>query len=316
MKCNKFAIALTGILISSTAWAQGYVVDPPSRAAMCKQGKNNQCDNEAMYIADQVINATAFNGDFPEDGRLASGGLLQFSSLNSERATRWEKNSLEKGDLDISWQFTAPSRVASYKYYLTKADWQKRLDKANHLTRDSFASKPFCTQSGSDESVQGLITHRCQLPDGLGYQLIFAVAEMAPGGNGNRDRIYNVIDVDIGRIKVGRPTPINSEWTKEIATIDRLVSGEPLIAPVGKTINVRFLSHDGDKTVRDIHLSLPEGEENTWSYYVAEMINGTHTRIRAGAMHDDGNVYPEKDRINSIFVKANSPITHAEISFR
>lgn len=316
MKFNKSAITLVGLLVSGVAYSQGYVVDPPSRAAMCKQGKNNQCDNEAMYIADRVINSTAFSGDFPEDGRLASGGLLQFSSLNSERATRWEKNSLDKGNVDISWQFTAPSRVASYKYYLTKPDWQKRLDKANHLTRDSFASKPFCTQRGSDENVQGLVTHRCQLPDSQGYQLIYAVAEMESAASGSHERIYNVVDVDIDHIKIGRPTPVNSEWTKEIATIDQLVNGEPMIAPQGKTINVHFLSNEADKTARDLHVSLPAGEESAWSYYVAEMINGTYTRIRAGAMHDDGNVYPEKDRINSIYVKANNPITHAEISFR
>lgn len=303
-------VASTGV---SHAHAAGYVIDPPSRALLCKQGENKHCGNIVSYAADGIT-APATSGGFPQDGQLPGGGMPEFSSLNREGATLWQKNLLNKGKAEISWQFTSPSRITDFKYYLTKPDWQDTLTEG-HLTRNSFEAAPFCEKTASGQSLQGVVSHECQIPDRHGYQLIYSVAEFAKESDGTVNHLYNVVDVDIDHVNVAENAAVHSNWNKEIATIDRLIRGKPVNVAVGETVRVRFFSDKGELSTMEARITLLPGEENNWSYYVATAINQKYTDIRAGVLHADGEVYPEKGKTNSIYVHASSPLNHAETSF-
>jgi predicted carbohydrate-binding protein with CBM5 and CBM33 domain len=308
------AFALTGAAWTSGCLAAGYVIDPPSRALLCKQGENKSCDKFSTYIADSIIAPASANG-FPVDGQLSSGGNQEFASLNKEGSELWKKTSLDKGKVGISWQFTSPSNITTFKYYLSKPDWQETLNSEKQLTRESFEATPFCEKSGSSQSLQGIVTHECQLPESHGYQLIYAVAELANRANGQVNKLYNIIDVDIDNIKTEANAAVHSKWNKEIATIDRLDRGEPVKVSAGTTVRVRFFSDRGELTEKEIRIALLPGEETHWSYYVATAINEKYSDIRAGVIQSNGDVYPEEHKANSIYVQSGNHLNHAEISF-
>jgi chitin-binding protein len=311
---TKILTVMVALALPGLAGATGYVVDPPARSLQCKQGENLKCGNSATYSADGIVAAAHASG-FPADGEIASGGLNMYSPLNIEGEEKWNKTLVDKGKISISWQLTSPSKITQFAYFLTKPNWQKTLDGTNRLTRSSFADSPFCVVEGSSEPLQGLVTHECLLPESQGYQLVYAVANYAKEADGTNNTLYNIIDIDIDNVKLSTNPLIHSIWNKEIATIDREVLGTPITVHAGQTIRVRLFSNEGELTDLETHATPVAGEELYWSYAVAKAINARHSDIRAGVLHEDGNVYPEKDQINSIYTKSTSPLIHAEISF-
>ncbi|HHB1427536.1 TPA: lytic polysaccharide monooxygenase [Serratia odorifera] len=306
------SLALSGLAVIGNCQASGYVVNPPARAVLCKQGENAQCDNAAVYNADAIMAPQRALG-FPADGTLASGGLARFRSLNQE-GEQWQQTSVAKGELAISWQMTSPTNVSRFKYYLTQPDWQNSLDGGHRLTRASFEATPFCEASADPaQEIQGLITHHCRLPERSGHQLIYAVADLAASGNGNS--LYNVIDVNIDNARAASHGVVNSQWNKEIATIGRLFNDVPLKVKAGERVRVRFFDSQNERTERESQITILAGEESQWPYYVAQQLNEKFHDIRAGVMQADGQVTPREDRPNSIYVGSDSVLNHAEISF-
>lgn len=299
---TKILAAMVALAIPGIVGATGYIVEPPSRAAMCKQGENETCGKFVGYFADGLINEKA-KADFPDNGKIASAGLINYSALDNE-SIAWKSTTVNAGKINISWQMTSPTIVKAWKYYLTNQNWQSTHASKQQLTRESFESTPFCTENGDTQSaVQGIVTHQCQLPKRHGHQVIYAVADLADGAG----TMTNVIDVNVSHEQDHASTQRFSEWKKEIATIDR-----PLRSVAGKIVKVRFFD-DNEIPALETSVSLLSGEETDWSYAVARAINSKHQGVKAGVRQPDGNIVPVKGQINSIYVTSDNQITRAEI---
>lgn len=80
--------AFAGILfclLTSQAFAHGYITEPASRAANCRDGENPaaMCGS-AQWEPQSIETLSGFpDGKFPPDGRLASGGIERFLPLDT-----------------------------------------------------------------------------------------------------------------------------------------------------------------------------------------------------------------------------------------
>ncbi|MFA0349944.1 lytic polysaccharide monooxygenase, partial [Vibrio sp. 10N.222.55.C6] len=92
-------------------------------------------------------------------------------------AQRWVKQPIQSGSQQFEWTYTAPHPAASWKYYITKQDW----DVNSPLTRDSFDLIPFCEVQGNGElpAAGASTAHECSVPDRDGYQVILAVWDVS-----------------------------------------------------------------------------------------------------------------------------------------
>ncbi|MEG3130455.1 lytic polysaccharide monooxygenase [Pantoea cypripedii] len=311
MEKNKVAIALTTLLVSGMAWSQGYVMDPPSRAALCQQGENH-CGYGERYRADEIITAAGKN-DFATAGKIASAGNDEFDGLNTE-GSHWKKTVIGEGPLEISWQLTRPTQVSSWKYYLTDPNWQNAIGPGQRLSAENFNQTPFCTFAGDGKFHQGMITHQCTLPETQGYQLIYAVAELAEADGHPSEKITNIIDVDVIKGQQHSDAAIHTHWQKEIGTLDHLIRGKPLKINAGDTIRVRFFDNVSEVPSREISVTVLPGEEASWSDTVANAINQKYQDVRAGVFQPDGDVQPEKGEINSVYVPQDNPLQGVEIT--
>ncbi|MCU5773241.1 lytic polysaccharide monooxygenase [Erwiniaceae bacterium BAC15a-03b] len=307
-------LALPGLIWASQCLATGYVSEPPARNVLCKKGENKTCDNASLYASDYIIAATHASG-FPEDGKIPSGGIEDYQSLNNEDEGLWQKTLINKGEVNISWQLTSPSNVVSWKYYITQSNWRESLNAQHQLTRESFDAAPFCEIKGNAQQQQGTVAHKCKLPERDGYQVIYAVADLAPQADGISRSIYNVVDVDIANVTAKKSLALNTPWKKEIATIDRADSHGLVTVKAGDVIRARFFSHDGELEKMEVRLTILPGEETTWSYHLARAINDKYKDIRAGVLNEHGDIVPESESINTIFVGEKSQLIHAEVSF-
>lgn len=311
MKINKVGIALATLLASSTAWSHGYVMDPPSRAELCKLGEN-KCGNAERFLSDAIISLKG-SSDFGASGTIASADNEMFDELNNE-SHLWKTTAVGKGPLDISWQLTKPLRITAWKYYLTKPQWQNAL--SNHrLTRESFSDSPFCEIPGDAlQDQQGLITHKCKLPETQGHQVIYAVADIASDQGQKAQHIANVVDVEVIEGQQHSNAAVHSIWQKEIGTIDRLVRNETLSLQAGDVVRVRFFDNTTEEIKREIQVTVLAGEETNWSEAVANTINQKYRDVRAGVMQKNGDVQVSKTQVNSIYVNSGSALQHVEIT--
>lgn len=185
----KTLFLLPFLLCFSTAiLAHGYVEEPKSRAYLCKLKQNVNC-GAVEYEPQSIEGSKGFPISGPDDGKIASAGLVRFSALNAQTASRWIKNNITHSQLTFKWNLTARHATAKWEYFITKPNW----DPAQPLTRDQLVLTPFCEYS-EPTNPQALVTHNCKLPvENKGYQVILAVWSIADTGNA----FYQVIDVDI-----------------------------------------------------------------------------------------------------------------------
>jgi predicted carbohydrate-binding protein with CBM5 and CBM33 domain len=211
---NKIIISISTILCAATfassIFAHGYVAQPASRAYLCKEGKNTNCGS-VQWEPQSIEAPTADFGTVKMDGHIASGMHANFSALDEQSATRWQKVTMHAGTYDFVWHHTAIHSTANYRFYIT--DWKPGDDNANKpLTRASFGAKPFCskelygTKPGSD------ITIPCAVPERTGYQVILAVWQIAD----TQMSFYQVIDVDFSGAP--QPEPAAADWQSSDAT--------------------------------------------------------------------------------------------------
>jgi chitin-binding protein len=150
-KCStKMALALSLMAASTGALAHGYVSETNggiagSRAALCKfptsdtQEKNTNCGS-VQWEPQSVEGPEGFPENGPADGQIAGAGLVQFSELNEQTSDRWVKRPITAGQQTFEWTFTANHVTKTWKYYMTKQNWNQN----SVLTRDSFDLTPFC----------------------------------------------------------------------------------------------------------------------------------------------------------------------------
>ncbi|HCT4931370.1 TPA: lytic polysaccharide monooxygenase [Morganella morganii] len=183
--------AFAGILfclLTSQAFAHGYITEPASRAANCRDGKNPaaMCGS-AQWEPQSIETFSGFpDGKFPPDGRLASGGIERFLPLDTP-GDNWHQITVKPGTSMFSWKITAAHKTRNWRYYITRPDWHPGAP----LTRASFESEPFCNYDGKNQVPPQTVTHQCTIPERSGYQIIYGVWEIADTANS----FYQVIDV-------------------------------------------------------------------------------------------------------------------------
>lgn len=306
MKFSKIALAITTLLVSGSVLAHGYVTTPPSRDTMCMMSKNSPeiCGENVQYNTSSIGESPkGFPGNIntPPDGKLASGvGSAQpmAEKLNLQTANLWSKSPIKAGENKFTWEITAAHKTTNFNYFITKQGW----DINKPLTRDSFESVPFCENNMNGVAPStGPVSHDCIVPERSGYQVIYAVWEIADTGN----TFYKVIDVDFGNA-------VPSEFPKSVGEINPTFD-----LKAGDSASIRVFE---DTETPDAGVTLEinkdsEGKKEVWSKALAKLINEKHKDIRAGLLNDEGTVEPAAGR-NQIFAKKESAITSVQLDLK
>lgn len=179
---------LSMFLLADKASAHGYIDSPGSRGYLCKTGQNTDC-GAVMYEPQSLEAPKGFPAAGPADGKIASAGGI-FPKLDEQSATRWSKVNISAGQNTFTWKISANHRTTSWKYYITKANWDPNAP----LTRNSFDLTPFCTVNYGGAQPPDTYSDTCNVPARTGYHVILAVWEIADTANA----FYNVIDVNFG----------------------------------------------------------------------------------------------------------------------
>jgi chitin-binding protein len=177
------------ISFPSFTQAHGYINSPASRIYLCHLQYNTQC-GLGQYEPHSVEGLKNFPHSGPADHHIASGGINRFSALNTQTPTRWQKSMIKTGPIVFSWHITAPHSTTSWRYFLTKPNWNNTAP----LTRASFNLIPFCQYNSHGQIPNNQVTHLCVLPaNRSGYNVILGVWDIADTANA----FYQVIDVNL-----------------------------------------------------------------------------------------------------------------------
>ncbi|ENA0608797.1 N-acetylglucosamine-binding protein GbpA [Enterobacter bugandensis] len=304
MKLTKLALTVALLSCSSAVLAHGYVDSPASRAYKCKLGQNTDC-GAVQWEPQSLEQSSGFPGaSLPPDGQLASAGKSSFSQLDKQDPTIWSKNSIKSGMNNFSWTLTARHKTTNFRYYITQQNWNQN----QALTRSAFELKPFCEVNGYGAVPESRVTHSCNVPARTGYQVIYAVWEIADTANS----FYQAIDVDFGNGGTSGDDVADAGWSQ---TLTGQLTGRNLKAD--DKVVARFFDDSGEvqglRTALKI-ASASAGAVNQWSHDLAAAINTAHSEVRAGVKSADGNVEPAFG-INNVYVKKESRLKSVAISY-
>ncbi|HEY2491975.1 MAG TPA: lytic polysaccharide monooxygenase [Paenibacillus sp.] len=256
------------------ASAHGYVNNPSSRAALCASGINKKC-GLIIYEPYSLEALKGFPAAGPADGKIASANG-QFAPLDEQSATRWSKVNLSPGTTTFNWNIKVPHSTSSWKYYITKQDWNPNAP----LSRASFDLTPFCSVSYKG-TPGGTYSDTCNVPTRTGYQVILAVWEIADTANA----FYNVIDVSFdGNIDNVPPTAPASVTVSNIATTSATVTWTAATDNVGVT---GYRIFNGSTQIASNNGAL--------SYNLTGLTSNTLYNITVKAVDAAGNVSPESN---------------------
>ncbi|OBZ13169.1 chitin-binding protein [Bacillus sp. FJAT-26390] len=279
------ALGLT--LFSQQLFAHGYVEGPASRAALCKSGQNTDCGS-IIYEPQSLEAPKGFPAAGPADGKIASANGA-FPKLDEQSATRWSKVNISSGQNTFTWKLTANHSTTSWKYYITKQNWNPNAA----LTRDSFDLTPFCSVNYSGQPPFSY-SNTCNVPARTGYQVILAVWEIADTVNA----FYNVIDVNFSGTNPGdtqAPTAPSS------LTSPAKTSNSVSLAWNASTDNVGVTGYNifnGSSLVGSV-------SGTTLSYNVTGLTANTAYTFNVKAVDAAGNA---SSASNSISVTTNAPV--------
>lgn len=183
--------ALFGSLMINqiSASAHGYVESPPSRGYQGAIERNTIGYSAAWEKYGAVITnpqsleaKKGFPQAGPADGRIASaeGGLGQIGDfvLDNQTASRWTKQEVKQGAMNITWRYTASHATSKWHYYMTKADWNPN----DSLDRGDFELIGTINHNGS--AATNNPKHNITIPSNrLGYHVILAVWDVADTPN-------------------------------------------------------------------------------------------------------------------------------------
>lgn len=200
---------------SKNASAHGYINDPASRAIQCKNGLNTNC-GPIIYEPQSLEGPKGFPAAGPPDGKIASAGLAGFSQLDQQSATRWNKVNMTSGTNNFTWNFTARHATTSYRYFITKPDWNPNAP----LTRAQFDLTPFCSVNGNGQQPPSTLTHTCNVPQRDGYHVILGVWDIADTQNA----WYIVIDAQFGAGDSVAPTAPTNLAVSNVGTTTATLS--------------------------------------------------------------------------------------------
>ncbi len=203
------SMAFVLLLFSSTAFAHGYIDSPSSRADLCARKVNKNC-GFIIYEPQSLEAHKGFPAAGPSDGKIASANGA-FPELDQQSATRWSKVKITPGTTTFHWTIEANHATTSWKYYMTKQDWNPNAP----LGRASFDLTPFCSVDYKGKQPPHSYSDTCNVPSRTGYQVILAVWEIADTANA----FYNVIDVDFGGGSPVDPTPPTAPTNLAVSNI-------------------------------------------------------------------------------------------------
>ncbi|MGW0436697.1 lytic polysaccharide monooxygenase [Micromonospora sp. NPDC003197] len=158
------------LVVASPAQAHGYVSSPPSRQALCAQGRVTNC-GEIQWEPHSV--------EGPKGLRSCSGGNSRFAQLDDE-SKGWPATSVGSGSTTFSWVLTARHATSTWEYYIGS----QRI-----ALFDDGGRQPGAT-----------VTHQVNLGGYTGRQKILAIWNIADTANA----FYACIDLQIGG---GGPNP-------------------------------------------------------------------------------------------------------------
>jgi predicted carbohydrate-binding protein with CBM5 and CBM33 domain len=304
MKFSNIALTIVSLSFTSAAFSHGFIESPPSRAFNCKLGVNTTCGS-VQYEPQSVEQLSGFPSSLrPEDGKLASASIGNYSQLDRQSINAWGKTAIKPGMNKFVWYHTAPHRTTNWRYYITKQNW----DPNKPLSRAQFDLTPFCMVEGGGIAPAMRATHNCQVPERTGYQVIYGVWQIADTANS----FYQVIDVNFGGDTASKETIASSEWSK---VLNGQIIGSTL--KQGDKVSARFFDARGEITAMQTSLVIAnaaQGEANQWAHDLAEKLNNTRSYLRAGIMDNKGSINPVYGA-NQVYVRKGSALESVAISY-
>ncbi|MGS0891658.1 N-acetylglucosamine-binding protein GbpA [Burkholderia stagnalis] len=296
-------VACASMFFAQAAFAHGYLADPPSRNLLCSSkagaAQNFNC-GQVTWEPQSVEGKQGFPEQGAPDGRLASGGVSQFSELDEQSVDRWKINDIQPGAHAFKWVFTAPHVTKNFKYYITKPGWNPNKP----LTREQFDTTPFCTVDGGMKPAGDVGPHNCTIPsDRTGHHVILSTWHVGDTAG----MFYNVADVNVK--SDGGPTdPGKPSWST-IGTIAPTVD-----LKAGDKVSNRVFRQGGEvpsmKTTVTIG-SGEQGERNMWPMLLAKEINRVQSANLLAGIERDGRIEPALGK-NDVYSKSGSGIVRTE----
>ncbi|MET7709390.1 lytic polysaccharide monooxygenase [Micromonospora sp. NPDC005413] len=165
------AVAAT-LTVAAPAQAHGYVSAPPSRQALCAQGRVPDC-GQIKYEPQSV--------EGPKGLRSCNAGIAQFAVLNDD-SRGWPATSVGSS-LTFTWVNTARHATSNWEYWIGNT----RVGVVN----------------GNNQQPGATVSHNVNLGGFSGRQKILAVWNISDTANA----FYSCIDVQIGGGGGPVPTP-------------------------------------------------------------------------------------------------------------
>lgn len=278
-------------LFESKASAHGYVSNPSSRADLCARGINTNC-GLIIYEPYSLEAHKGFPAGGPADGKIASANGL-FAPLDEQSATRWTKVNISPGPTTFEWKLKVPHSTASWKYYITKQNWDPNAP----LTRASFDLTPFCSVPYKGMPSNSY-SDTCNVPSRTGYQVILAVWEVADTNNA----FYNVIDVNFtggGNADTTAPTAPTGVTASNVATTSASISWNAATDNVGVT------------SYRIFNGATQLASTTGLNYNLTGLTPNTSYNITVKAVDAAGNVSPASNAASFTTLAVTGPDTQA-----
>lgn len=282
---TSFGIMLIAVfcmfLLAEKASAHGYIDSPGSRGYLCKLGQNTDC-GAVVYEPHSLEAPKGFPAAGPADGKIASAGGI-FPKLDEQSANRWTKVNMSSGTNTFHWTLTAAHATSSWKYYITKPNWNPDAP----LTRDSFDLTPFCSVDYGGVRPPFTYSDTCNVPARTGYHVILAVWEIADTANA----FYNVIDVNFGGsnpVDTQAPTAPSSLAFSGVTSTSVNLSWNASSDNVGVT---GYRIYNGTNQIAAVSGS-------TLNYNVTGLTANTAYSFQVKAVDAAGNLSPGSNTVN------------------
>ncbi|GII01355.1 cellulose-binding protein [Planobispora takensis] len=161
------------VLTAPAAMAHGYISSPPSRQAMCAQGKVANCG--AIVYEPQSVEG-------PKGQRNCHGGVARFSVLSDE-SKAWPATSVGNS-VTFNWVLTARHATSTWEYYI--------------------GNTRIATFNDNGKQPGATVSHVVNLSGYSGRQKVLAIWNIADTVNA----FYSCVDLQIGGGGGGStPTP-------------------------------------------------------------------------------------------------------------
>ncbi|WP_433218712.1 lytic polysaccharide monooxygenase [Microtetraspora malaysiensis] len=160
------------LFLASPALAHGYVSSPPSRQAMCAEGRVANC-GEIIYEPQSV--------EGPKGLRSCSGGNARFAQLDDE-SKAWPTTRVGNS-VQFNWVLTARHATSTWEYY---------IGGTRVAVFDDGGRQPGAT-----------VTHNVNLGGRTGRQKVLAIWNIADTPNA----FYSCIDLQVGDGPDPSPSP-------------------------------------------------------------------------------------------------------------